>query len=210
MLNRYSPKVIIWEVGADALSGNIDKKLEYQNISALYPYYDNTYCKGIINDKDCYQKYRMLSKMYRYNSTLRRYLFSILKETVGSNGGYEPLDNYGYQYPTILYENIPENVCDHNVQMLSATIKNCEDHNVILIFSFSPKYIDKYIDEEAFHTIQYNKLEEIARNECVPIIRYDPNNFKDSTLFKDAGHMNDNGAIRYMNAFIPELKKVLE
>ncbi|MDD4475989.1 MAG: hypothetical protein PHV95_09445 [Eubacteriales bacterium] len=209
MIERYSPKVIIWEMMEDCLSGDITSNHEYQSINLLYPYYSNDYCHKVINEKDKYQRYRMLSMMYRNNSYLRRYIFSLIKsKSSNDSAGYEPLFSAVDNYPSMLIEkDIHQDINENKVKMLTKTIENCRNKGVKLVLASSPGFTDGTV----FSSLQFKKLEEVAADYQLPFIEYYKRQdlFRDSTLFKDVSHLNDKGARVWMSYFIPELKGTL-
>ena len=206
MLERYSPKVIIWEMMEDCLSGDITSNHEYQSINLLYPYYSNDYCHKVINEKDKYQRFRMLSQMYRNNSMLLSICKSLVT-TQKNDLGYYPIANSGYVYPTMLRQEIQQNVNEDKVEMLTKTIENCRNKGVKLVLASSPGFTDGTV----FSSLQFKKLEEVAADYQLPFIEYYKRQdlFRDSTLFKDVSHLNDKGARVWMSYFIPELKGTL-
>jgi hypothetical protein len=88
-LKRYTPKVVIFDMTAWELVKFED---DFDKLSELYPYYySNKSVKEIIDFSGKYEKYKMLSKTYRYNSKLLFILTqNISTQTVGDKG-YEPI-----------------------------------------------------------------------------------------------------------------------
>ena len=110
MLDRYQPKVVVWEIGETSME--IEKETNHTGL--LYPYYDKSkQVREIVDDVDCFQKYRMLSHTYRYNSKLLDELKNLMYSHSGESRkelkGYLPLDTTGYTFPSKIikkYENI--------------------------------------------------------------------------------------------------------
>lgn len=206
MLDRYSPKIIIWEIGETSLSSyNIQK--EYQAINDLYPWYKNLYIKNVIDKIDDWQRIRMLSNGFRNNSNILLYLRLCCGDYNESNNGYRPItkttfNQYGRHKDLSQYTIIPE-----KVDCLLQTLARCEDNDVKVIITSSPRYFDNEVKTCDYYLL----LKEIAKNNDIPFIDfYDAKPFsEDSTFFYDNYHLNNKGASLYMNEFIPVLQKEL-
>lgn len=202
MLERYQPKVIIWEIGEHFLSTR--KDLEYQSINDLYPYYSHKHAKELIDGKDKYQKYRMLSMLYRCNSTIQTPFYHMMKNSCFEQG-YVPIETTGYVYPT-LYTKVEDDPIDSlKLDVLRETIEKCKDNGVKLIFTSSPRYASaNTLDVSDYHCF-LDLIDELQ----TPYINHFTLFNNDSTLFKDVSHMNDDGAHEYMKVFIPEFKATI-
>lgn len=202
LLERYSPKYIIWEVDDNCLTTTSPE----QSINDLYPYYNLVYCKNVIDNMGIKQKIKMQSKLYRYNSTLDGLISPFLKVQNFDNG-YVPIENLGYKYPTIKNDLIENEVNSDKVKMLKNTLINCIEHDVKIIITSSPKFTISNIK----NTVQYKTLIQVCDDYDIPFIDLSGIDLflRDSTYFKDNVHMNDKGARKYMEYFIPELKKAM-
>ena len=212
MLQNHTPKAIIWEIGKGKLSLNEnDKVTEWRRIQDFYPYYkDNNYCKKLINKRDRYQRLYMLSGLYRHNSGILSMLEPFVTHNLTDNslGGYLPLPNKGYSYPTFQDRKTAEdNIDTMKVNLLKETLDKCANKGVKVIFCFSPQY--SYDVDEG--TAQHKELMKISEKYQIPVIDYRQNEYfmQDSTFFKDNRHLNDKGAHIYMRYLIPELKHIL-
>ena len=211
MLEHYSPKVILWEIGKDCLNADPAGDMrQWQSISDFYPYYDtNIYCRNIIAEKGKFQRVYMYSSLYRFNSKLSNLVEPFVEdEVIPDTKGYVALPNDGYIYPQFADTPIRIDAIDeYKENMLFNTLKHCKERNIRILFCFSPKFI-KDLSE---NTICYRRLKEVAEEFGVVIIDYKNSQaFIDyNTLFKDASHLNDKGAHLYMKNFIPDFKKAL-
>lgn len=204
ILDRYIPKLIIWEMVENGLGAGNEED-EYKSLNFYYQNYDNHYCKFVLNYSDPLNKYKLLIQSYRYNSQLLSYINSFIVPE-DKLKGYVPLPSSGYKYPEIKYHNEDYELSEFKVNLLKGTIKRCNDLGVKLIFAFAPRFI---IGEK--NTKPFYELKRIATENNIPFIdsqKYEIF-FKDNTLYKDAGHVNDKGAREYMKYFIPELKQIL-
>lgn len=210
MLERYTPKVIVWEIGKSCLSEDEEGDCrQWQSISDFYPYYDhNKYCHDVIDKKDRYQYLYMLSGLYRYNSKFLTMLEPFISnESVSETNGYVPLPNTGYIYPEYHVSKTPDSIDPRKVELLTGTLGLLRNKGVKVVFCFAPRYGENGGER----TIQYNKLKELADEYGVALIDYEdcPLFMSDATLFKDARHINDKGAHLYMVHFIPDLRNKL-
>jgi len=217
LLENNQPKYILWEIGEDCLSDNIPKSREYQKMNLLYPYYSNEYIHHAVDSRDCWQKYRMLSKMYCANSNMIHDVLSVIDfirnrkptKQIGREKklGYVPLENNGYDYPAIECDSAGEYVNPEKLEMLRNTIIACKKHDVQLIFTSSPRHYDA----DLLSSLQSVALRRFAEEEGIPYIDF--YNFEsisdNNTYFKDCDHLNARGAEAYMEVFIPEIKKIV-
>lgn len=207
MLDRYSPSIIIWEIGESSLSNAFDNYKEYQSIKHLYPYYSKPIVKNFIDNKDEFQKIRMLSSCYRNNSDLLMYLRLCLGSSNSTSKGYLPLYNTK-DYPSMKnFIKSSHFVVSKKIDVLNQTIKRCQEAGVTLVVTSSPRYFTNDVKS----TDYYHALKDIiSKNNIFFLDYYNSEPFcHDSTLFKDNAHMNNDGAVLYMSMFIPSLKQSL-
>lgn len=205
-LQRYSPKMIIWQFGPNYLTTSYDR-LEHQNDSKLYPYYGDEYCRNILDEQSKTLWVKMKSGMYRNNSRLFDYVHGFFVEHRFKKG-YVPIETYGYEYPSVSYEIDTCSISPKKVDVLKNTIASCNTKGVKLVFAIAPSLYS----EDVYNTPQYDELLSIANEYEVPIIesRKYREYFIDSALYKDVNHLNDKGAKLWMRYFIPELKGIIK
>ncbi len=219
ILNHYSPQLIIWDIRKPSeLDSGIRESKDLAKLSKFNCYYDsNQYVNNLIQLKSRFEKYKMHSKLYRYNtcvnlSVYRTALSNYHTVFLESNErfkrkGYQPL--YGIdktlQKPKQVVH-IKNIYYQKNVELFKHVLELCSQKNVPLVISFSPIFQDN----RAFDTIQYKKLFEVANEYSVPIIDFyhHPDFMSDPSLFKDFGHLNDNGAKLFTKLFCDELEKL--
>lgn len=207
MLDRFKPQLIIWEM--EGLDLEEDNNIQF--VQYLYPYYDkSSLVREVVNSKDQFQKYRMLSKTYRHNSKLLtevKDLFSLgPRDSQMSLKGYKPLTNTG-KYPDKIHKWYGNTLDSSYVAYLENTIIRCKREGIPLVFSTSPRYINDY--EEIKNSKSYSSLIGISKKYEIPHLDFFELYTNDSTLFKDNAHLNACGAQQYMSVFIPALKKAI-
>lgn len=211
MLERYTPKLILWEIGKDCLSDSETKNVtEWQSISSLYPYYSkNEFVKNVIDHRGRFQRLYMLSGLYRHNSQLINIAEPfIIDEIVPDTKGYLPIETSGYIYPDFINQPIDHsNINNWKVELLRKTLENCQYNHVKVVFCFGPKFKNESIES----TLQWNKLSDISREYNIPMVDYLNTPFFDTNakFFKDNIHLNDDGACYYMSFFIPALLEII-
>lgn len=206
ILDRYSPKVIIWEIGESCLSISHDKKSEYQNIKEFYQWYSRQYVKDIVDAKDNYQWVRMLSHGYRNNSDLYKYIRLCYKNDNQFDLGYVPLPTNSFVWGNDI--KVEDGTDPQKLELLKATLQRAKNNNVLLIMTSSPRLFDDEIKEKKC----YQDLRKLADDYQIDFLDYyNVSPFiNDTTLFKDRVHLNHEGTEKYMEVFIPELKMVLK
>lgn len=209
LLDRGRTKQIIWDVQPECIAEGATMQ-EYQNVRYLSPYYDSdTWVKAFVDSEDERAALKMSCHMFRYNSKLVQYVLPIVGGGKKTQGGYNPLPTRGYKYPELGKDN--ENVNQEvtldldKLIVYEKTLERCREKGVALTIFVSPSYIIKgkqYIGA-------VDKLSEITNKYGYELKDYsrDPHFMSDKTLFKDAGHLNDNGARLYTETIISELKK---
>lgn len=218
LVQQNPPRYILWEIDEDCLSDNMPQSREYQKMQELYPYYNNNYIHNAIDGRDEWQKYRMLSKIYRDNSSMVNDVkIGILSLThrlsrastvfQDSIKGYKPLPSTGYDYPELETLKVDEYVNPMKIEILKNTIHSCKKSGVKIIFTSSPRHYNA----DLLSLQQARKLKQIASEEEIPYLifyNYFPLAGK-SSFFKDNDHLNSNGTEAYMDVFIPALKREL-
>ena len=205
ILKRHSPELIVFNVDPILL----DKSYGPGSLQLLYPFYnDDIYYKNIVDANNPNNRYKLISKMYRYNSEfipLVQRMFS--KKSDEQYDGFIPQPNEGYNYPIIRnFEYVANDLDLHKVELLQNCIDSCKSKGVKLIFSVSPKF------EQSNETqvSSYIHLKELLEKNNIPLIYMgDITVISDSTMYKDIKHLNHRGAIAFTKVFVGKLKEEL-
>lgn len=203
LLDRHSPSIILWEIGESSLSTMGKEKYDYQGIDILYPFYSNVYARSIINQKDTFQRFRMLSMAYRNNSKLLGYLHAWFTDDKGGLvKGYRPLNTTGEHPIALLDDACDFPINEKKIEMLIEIIQKCKKNNTNLIVTSSPRFKNGAVKLSE----GYVALEKISMDFGVPIFDFYSLYLNNPELFKDENHLNDFGAQDYMRHFIPKLR----
>ena len=194
VLDRYKPKVILWDIQPNSFTkANVAD--EYQNIRYLTPYYhQNKWAKEYIGSESAKMPVRMLSCMYGYNSKLLNYVFPLITHASATKNGYVPLENTGYAYPQMTREpqTTDGKLSGEYLTLLDMTLKRCRKANIDIRLYISPVYsVKDNLTKQAENAI----MRVAEKNEvCLYNYHSDVAFMRDSTFFKDNGHLNDKGA----------------
>lgn len=194
ILDRYTPKMILWDIQPGSFVG-IDHSNEYQNIRYLSPYYPaNSWAESYINSESPKIRYRMMSRMFAFNSKSLNYVFPLVTHSSATNkNGYIPLATEGYLYPEMGKQAEEEGVvnCAY-LDLLDKTMKRCKEKGVKLRMYISPEFSQK----SALTVAAEDEIGRVAMCNDVSFTNAhsDEHFMQDATLFKDAGHLNDKGA----------------
>lgn len=196
---RYQPNVIIYDISTNYdYSANDNHKY----LGRLKPYYDEKGIKDIFNSVDQTERWKMLSSMYRYNSSFLQIISDYFHpiQQVG-NKGFRPLigsldsmklkknkdnDNNEFMYDTLKIDYIHKfiNLCN----------------NTKLIFTYSPMWY-------GFDSSKLKLIKEICQKNNIPFLDFsnNPKYVHNDSLFKDGSHLNEKGA----NEFTKDLIAVI-
>jgi hypothetical protein len=203
ILNRYSPKIAILDFNRDEFKKD---QSSYDRLSSLLPYYDtNPGIDSIIELKSPYEKYKLFSKIYPYNSlifTIAAGNANFNKSRENDQEGYVPLTKI-WNRKIITDTSIEKYQLDSTkIKIFKSFIRNCVDSNIRLYIIMSPQFM-KYEFEDPSVLIG----QEIAKKFNIPFFNFsnDTEFLNDVSLFTDIGHLNDRGAKIYTNRVIDKI-----
>lgn len=205
ILERYTPKYLIWDLNDDCLSHNLDWG-DFIEISDYFPYRLNDFSKAIINEMGPHQQLFLHANLYRYNSKLPEYLFAFVSGR-NSQSGYVPLPAEQAFMPEKTCMKVAESIHPLKEKLLEEALQLCLEKGCHVILATSPRLADDGVQQ----TKQYEALQEIARRLSIPYFNYhtDPRFFNDLSLFRDTDHLNERGATLYTACFIEDLRSRL-
>lgn len=206
VLDRYSPKIIIWSISPGEL--NTPSEKDRGNLSQLNPFYDkNEFCRQALKTKSKYEPVKLLSKSYSYNSQLFRYLFLIKSDYSYEKGGYAPL--YGTQKALDISDRSWEDHYDTTIQeVFSNTLDRCIQSDVQVVCVFTPRY-EKENHEDL---VSYQELKKILSAKGIPLIEdlyHDPD-LMNPECFKDNAHLNHKGALLFNEKLSEVIRGMLQ
>lgn len=209
ILSRTSPKLIILNVDPNWLFESKDSYERLSNLNPYYTYYPDI-LKPIINLKSNIEYIKVLSKGYRYNSTIVHVLRYYLKPQKDEKG-YRPLTGRMKPvtyYPTIAQVNQsdPRRIDQNCVKAFKSFIQRTKEKGIELIFVTSPNPKGDVLNNHSSQTIR-----KIIKEEKLRLISCE--NHPEFTgrfeYFNDPGHLNKYGAIAFSEIVTDSLVKIL-
>lgn len=202
VLKRYSPKLIILNFDLDEF---VKIQESYDRISSLLPYYrKHPEIRSIIDFKGPNEKFKLLSKIYPYNTVM----FTIL----AGNSEFNKKKNEDFEgYIPLMRE--------YNEQITSSHFENTElDTNKINIYkSFISDCINAKVKLYIICAPHFNKTsnlssslilgQKIANEYNIQFFNYstDSTIISNPSLFADKSHLNYKGAIEFSNTVIDKI-----
>lgn len=204
ILKRYTPKIIILDIRRWEF---VRQDLNYDRIALLLPYYkSHPEIQPIVELKSKYEKYKLLSGIYPFNSSI----FSILVGNLKRKGtteikGYLPITETLTVVPTPVKKGVSDETIDTTqVAIYETFIKDCVEAGVELHIFCSPYFSD---DKEQDQSIELEKT--IAEKYNIPYHDYsnEPAFLNKLPLFADYSHLNKEGAQIFTNIIIDSVEK---
>lgn len=209
ILDRYTPKIIIWELCMESLF-----ELYEDPVAKLRPYYwVNSSARELIDAKEGkWARIKYLSNAYRYNDAsvdiLYRWLYG--GPDNDPNNGMTPLSNTGSRVdPVLSFENaIGGTVDTERVKRLHDTLQRLNDAGVKVFVFDSPLYYLKNPDRDmSSESIIYEECQSFS----IPVFdnRYLDYFHHHPEMFRDESHLFDVGARTYSQIAAHQILQVL-
>ncbi len=211
--NHYKPKYIILNIDPKFLS---DHKKQYEKLADLLPYYrKNRSLEDILSKRSRFEKYKLISNLYPYNSTLAHIFYYLFTEQ-RDDDGFRPLrgtikprvkkkSNVNTQ-PIIneLETGESETVDLESINAFKRFIDNCKKNGTHLILVTSPNFSGQNYSEEP----SFTEIKRIANSNDIPFIDFSSHQefSLNGQLFHDYQHLNERGAKKFTHLLADELK----
>lgn len=206
VLKRYTPKIAILDFSREEFKV---EESDYDRLSALFPYYkEHQEIRPIVQLKSPYEKYKLLSKIYPYNSLIFTILigttkFNESRAFIDDENGYVPLTEVCDRNLAIDTAYKPYPLDSNKINIFKNFVKDCINSNVKPYIIISPILI-KYLYEDP----SVNLARKIAKTYNVPVYTFlNDSSFFHNTLFADGTHLNDTGAKLFTNKVIDTIVK---
>lgn len=208
VLKRYSPEMAILDFNMNEFKKD---ELSYDCISSLFPYYcSHPEIRPIVKLKGPYEKYKLLSGIYPFNSLLFTIIAGNLslnksREVVHDEKGYIPLIKFWDKDIALDTSSVRKYPLDSTkLNIFKSFIKHCQDAHVKLYIVISPRFV-KFHEKDTSILV----AEKIAREFNVPVYNFleDPQFLDNAGLFADQAHLNDAGAKIFSNKVIDNILK---
>lgn len=207
ILKRYHPKEAILDFNVGEFKIFPDS---YDKISSLLPYYkSNPELTPVIELKSPFEKWKLLSKIYPFNSLM----FSILignteynksRDYINDQSGYVPLDHVWPKKLPARSAIKPYEIDAMKIKILKAFIAECKRVNIELYICISPNFIE-YTNKD----LSVELVHRIANEYHVPFYNFsqDPLFLQHPEYFADLMHLNKTGAEVFTNKVIDKIIK---
>ncbi len=200
--SRYRPELIILDFSRDFEK----KQNSYDRLAMLAPYYHrHPEIKPIIEIRSKYEKFKMYSGIYPFNS----YLFSIAQRNTNYNienlkdvKGYTPLFRKWNRPADNDSSFLKYDIDSSKVEIYKSIIKECNGSRVNLVIVAAP-----FFNNAKTEDISTKLAKQIAVQYHVPFFDFS----KDSSFrnkpeyFADISHLNDEGARKFTNLVLDSI-----
>lgn len=208
ILTHHNPKILLIDI--TTIDYNNMPRWNKEKISALNPLYGHVdSVKRLINSVEFFNKYRLLSNVYQFNSTLFTMIVSNLIEKNHEGdfiNGYIPISK---EYNKAIKRPDSENFeIDEDKLGFIKRIKNiCHEKNIKLVLLMSPQFLqlcnsDQNISEFQ-NTMSKRGFDTWKYSQDTSLINY-------NNLFGDPAHLNKFGAEKYSKILAHRLKEQLK
>ncbi|HYM93989.1 MAG TPA: hypothetical protein VET23_07610, partial [Chitinophagaceae bacterium] len=205
ILKRYTPKIAILDFNDKDF---IKDQESYDRISSLLPYYNkHPEMRSIIQLKSPFEKYKLISKIYPYNSLLftigvGNTGFNKNRENINDMKGYIPLKEVWKEQLTTNSSPEKYKLDSVKINILESFISDCLKSNIKLYIFVSPRFIKYTYTDQSIEIAQ-----KMAQKFNIPFYDFmnDPFFLNNRDLFFNPGHLNDNGAKIYSEMVIDKI-----
>ncbi len=207
VLKRYTPKIAILDFSRDEF--DVEQQ-SYDRLSALIPYYkSHPEIRKIIDLRSPYEKYKMISHLYPYNSLIFRLIMGAIeshkeRKDIHEQNGYIPLYESCYRQLSVDTSYGSQNLDSNKINGFKSFIKDCKSSNIKLFVVFSPLLV-VYPHEDPSITV----AKRICKENDIPVYSFiNDSSFYHTNLFTtDGTHLNDKGARVFTNQVIDSIMK---
>lgn len=214
ILERYQPEIIIFNLDPNLL---IKSNYNYDRLSELLPFYnDSKYIQQAVQLKSPLEKYKTISKLYRFNSQPINIIKNILKSELQYKGfrpfyeqlspefvAAEKLDPFKPIIEEILINPTIDSVCIKSFEHL---LENFNEKKTQLFIVLSPEFMNRdYSINKSF-----NIALAIIHKYNLPLIDYSilPDFIGQYKLFRDYDHLNYLGAEKFSKLVCDKIKQL--
>lgn len=206
ILKRYTPKIIILDYEGGFKKGTH----AYDRMSSLLPYYKtHREIRNIIELKSPYERIKLLSKIYPFNSDILTIMMGNLeinKKRWNDNKGYLPL----YKVWNAKIDSIKTfstyEVDPNQIAAFNEFINMAKESGAKVFVVYSPIFLKGNRNQDI------NLCNEICSDENVHFWDYSKDTLflNNNCFFQDVEHMNNNGALIFSESICYKLKHSIE
>lgn len=200
ILSRHLPKIIILDIENSVFK---ESQSSYDRISILLPFYkSHPEMRSIINLRSPYEKFKLQSNIYPYNSMLLKIVKGNIKSSNKEKediNGYVPLLRSLNEPVRTVDLSKPYNLDNNKLNCYKAFINDCKKANIKLYIINSPYYFNSIGKD-----ISMEIAKDIAHKNSIDFIDFSKDDFflKSPQLFDDTVHVNMAGSKIFTNKVI--------
>lgn len=208
ILKRFSPKIVILDLGRGEFN---ETKVSYDRLSSLLPYYKkHPEIRSIIELKSPFEKIKLISKIYPFNSMLLSIAIGNTeynKKRWNELNGYIPVSkvwNAPVKTDSALVNYSLDSI---KIKIYKRFLEDCINSNVKLFVVCSPCYI-KFLKEDSTIVIG----QEMAQKKNINFFVYSnyPLFLNNPSYFGDPLHLNNDGAQVFSTIIADEICKYIK
>ena len=200
VLVRHKPKKVILCLSPLEFS-NIDN---YDRLANIIPYISlDDSIKKIVYLKSRYEKYKLISKIYPYNSTILNLINGFITNSNKKTDGYVPI--YGTHITkktksVVFKSDSTFNI--HRIQAFENFILLARENNIEVFIIMSPWY-----KVENPNTKSIERIRKITEKHSIPFFNYTlhPNYSGKPEKFFDEGHLNHENAVDFTKIIVSNI-----
>lgn len=200
---RHIPRIVIYDAMANNECYLNDNRAD---VDGLKQYCDTAEIAAILNDVEPNDKWKLMSRMYRYNSKMFMILSDYLHPDNGIIQGFNPLDGtMNYDVPPYKPEFTGVAPDTLKLKYLRKLITDTRRDGTLLVVCFSPWY-------GATTDADNRVIKQACRENGVPVLDHftDRRFVTNKRYFKDTTHLNREGADIYTRIIIGEIRKLYD
>ncbi len=203
ILKRYHPKIVLLECERKMF---LKYSASFERLSCLLPLYqDHPEMREIILLRSPYERLKLLSQAYPYNSSiLKIFIANISNKPDEDIKGYVPLKGSLNESKKLVDFSEPYDIDSVKLKYFDLFIDQCKKHHIKLYFTVSPYYFT-YTGTDA--SLQIAK--EAAAKNNIPFFDLSKGvtELNDSRLYDDTVHVNKTGSKILTNIIIDSIIK---
>lgn len=203
ILSRHLPKMIILDIENEVFK---ESQRSYDRISILLPFYkSHPEMRSIIELRSPYEKFKLQSSIYPYNSMLLKIVKGNIKsgnEEKEDINGYVPLLRSLNETARAVNLSKPYNLDSNKLNCYKAFINDCEKANIKLYIVNAPYYFNSMGKD-----ISMEIVKDIAYKNSIDFIDFSKDEYflKSPQLFDDTVHVNMVGSKIFSNKVIDSI-----
>ena len=199
LLERCTPSLIVMEATDESWTTEIIQTLNL----CRWSYKSNKVYREYVERQGWKEQLLCHINMYRFNGSFYKFLSNILKPGQEYDG-YEPLTGEMKVMPEEKDTALADvTISDYSLENFHRVLSKCRDKGCKIVVAASPRF---------GHKAENERTAAVCAEYGVPYIDMESDAYfnENPQLFRDAGHLNDNGARIYTSMFFTQLKPYLD